>query len=84
MEIEHGIRDLTDASRISGGSDRSKTENMEVQVVIDLLLQVRDPTVNSVDVGLRSKKTKMTRSRDCSPRCSDGNAVSRYDSPDVT
>ncbi|RWR94534.1 hypothetical protein CKAN_02383300 [Cinnamomum micranthum f. kanehirae] len=57
MEIGHGIRDLTEASRISGGSDSSKTENVEVQVAVDLLLQARDPTVNSKNVGLRSKNT---------------------------
>lgn len=57
MEIGHGIRDLTEASRISRGSDSSKTENVEVQVAVDLLLQARDPTVNSKNVGLRTKKT---------------------------
>lgn len=57
MEIKHGIQNLTEASRISGGSNHLKTESVEVQVAVDLLLQVRDQTVNSVDVGLRSKKT---------------------------
>ncbi|KAJ8619397.1 hypothetical protein MRB53_027926 [Persea americana] len=55
-EIEHGSRDISELSRISGGSSGSRTENVEVQVAVDLLLQARDQVVNSVDVDRRSKK----------------------------
>ncbi|XP_058076565.1 uncharacterized protein LOC131225137 [Magnolia sinica] len=47
---------ITDGNQVSGGSEVFKTENVDVQVAVDLLLAARFQVLNSPNVDLRSKK----------------------------